>query len=43
VKTRLDTQGIDVVASAGAQLDRLVSQEIKLFTQVVRDQGIKTE
>jgi tripartite-type tricarboxylate transporter receptor subunit TctC len=43
VKTRLDAQGINVVAGSGAQLDRLVSQEIKLFSRVVREQGIKAE
>jgi tripartite-type tricarboxylate transporter receptor subunit TctC len=43
VKTRLDGQGINVVAGTGAELDKLVSQEIKLFTRVVREQGIKAE
>ena len=43
VKTRLDGQGINVVAGSGAELDKLVSQEIKLFTRVVREQGIKAE
>lgn len=43
VKARLDTQGIRVVGGTGADLDRLVSQEIKLFTSVVREQGIKAE
>lgn len=43
VKTRLDTQGVSIVAGPPADLDRLVSQEIKLFTQVVKEQGIKAE
>lgn len=32
-----------MLGGTGAQLDRLVSQEIKLFTRVVREQGIKAE
>lgn len=43
VKNRMDAQGIAVVGATGAQLDKQVSQEIKLFTRVVREQGIKAE
>ena len=43
VKARLDTQGVSIVAGSPAELDRRVSREIKLFTQVVKEQGIKAE
>jgi tripartite-type tricarboxylate transporter receptor subunit TctC len=43
VKTRLDTQGVSIVAGPPADLDQLVTREIKLFTQVVKEQGIKAE
>jgi len=43
VKARLDTQGVSIVAGPPGDLDKLVAQEIKLFTQVVKEQGIKAE
>lgn len=43
VKVRLDTQGVSIVAAAPAELDRQVAREIKLFTQVVKEQNIKPE
>lgn len=43
VKARLDTQGVSIVAGPPADLDRLVGREIKLFTNVVKEQGIKAE
>ena len=43
VRSRLEAQGLTVAAGSPAELDRLVAREIKAFTQVVREQGIKTE
>lgn len=43
VKARLDTQGVSIVAAPPAELDTRVAREIKLFTQVVKEQGIKPE
>lgn len=43
VKARPDTQGVTIVAGLPSELDTLVSREIKLFTQVVKAQGIKAE
>ncbi len=43
VKARLDTQGVTIVAGPPADLDKRVAREIKLFTQVVKEQGIKVE
>jgi len=43
VRGRLDAQGIAIVAGPPAELDRLVSREIKLFSQVVKEQNIKAE
>lgn len=43
VKARLDTQGVSIVAGPPADLDRLVGREIRLFTNIVKEQGIKAE
>ncbi len=43
VRSRLEAQGLTVVAGPPAELDRLVANEIKLFSQVVKEQGIKAE
>lgn len=43
VKTRLDTQGVSIVAGPPGDLDKLVAREIKLFTQVVKEQAIKAD
>lgn len=43
VRNRLEGQGITVAAAPPAELDALVSREIRLFSEVVREQGIKVE
>lgn len=43
VRGRLEAQGLTVSAGTPAELDRLVANEIKAFSQVVKEQGIKTE
>lgn len=43
VKARMETQAGRAIGGSPADLDRLVAREIKQFTQVVREQGIKPE
>lgn len=43
VKARLEKQGIAIAAGTPEDLDRIVSRDVKQFTQVVKEQGIKTE
>lgn len=43
VKARLEKQGIAIAAGSPEDLDRIVSRDVKQFTQVVKEQGIKTE
>jgi tripartite-type tricarboxylate transporter receptor subunit TctC len=43
VKTRFDSLAGRIIGGGPAELDTLVSIEIKQFTQVVKDQGIKPE
>lgn len=43
VRTRLDAQGITIVAGPPSKLDEQVAREIRLFTNVVREQSIKPE
>jgi tripartite-type tricarboxylate transporter receptor subunit TctC len=43
VQARMESQAGTIIGGDPAQLDALVSQEIKLFTQVVKEQGIKPE
>lgn len=43
VKARLEKQGIAIAAGSPEELDRIVSRDVKQFTQVVKEQGIKTE
>lgn len=43
VKTRFDSLAGKIIGGSPVELDTLVSNEIKQFTQVVKDQGIKPE
>jgi tripartite-type tricarboxylate transporter receptor subunit TctC len=43
VKARVESQAGQIIGGDPAELDALVSREIKQFTQVVREQGIKPE
>jgi tripartite-type tricarboxylate transporter receptor subunit TctC len=43
VKTRFDSLAGKIIGGSPVELDALVSNEIKQFTQVVKDQGIKPE
>jgi len=43
VKTRFDSLAGRIIGGSPAELDTLVANEIKQFTQVVKDQGIKPE
>ena len=43
VRGRLEAQGLTIVAGPPADLDTLVSREIRMFSQVVKEQGIKAE
>ena len=43
VRGRLEAQGLTIVAGPPADLDALVSREIRVFSQVVKEQGIKAE
>jgi len=43
VRGRLEAQGLTVVAGPPPELDQLVSREIRLFSQVVTEQGIRAE
>jgi tripartite-type tricarboxylate transporter receptor subunit TctC len=43
VKARLDSQGGRTIGGGPAEMDAVVAREIKAFTLVVRDQGIRPE
>ena len=43
VRTRMQSQAGDVIGGSPAELDALVAREIKQFTQIVRELGIKPE
>jgi tripartite-type tricarboxylate transporter receptor subunit TctC len=43
VRGRLEAQGLTIVAGPPADLDALVTREIRVFGQVVKEQGIKAE
>lgn len=43
VKARMETQAGRAIGGSPVELDRLVAREIRQFTQVVREQGIKPE
>jgi tripartite-type tricarboxylate transporter receptor subunit TctC len=43
VKARFDNLAGRIIGGSPAELDSLVTTEIKQFTQVVKDQGIKPE
>lgn len=43
VKARLEKQGISIAAGSPQELDRIVSRDVSQFSQVVKEQGIKTE
>jgi tripartite-type tricarboxylate transporter receptor subunit TctC len=43
VRGRLEAQGLTIVAGPPADLDALVTREIRVFSQVVKEQGIKAE
>ncbi len=43
VKARIDSLAGRIIGGSSAELDALVSREIKQFTQVVKEQGIKPE
>jgi tripartite-type tricarboxylate transporter receptor subunit TctC len=43
VKARVESQAGQIIGGAPAELDAVVAREIKQFTQVVREQGIRPE
>jgi len=43
VAARLESQAGSVIGGSPAELDQLVAREIRQFTQVVREQGLKPE
>ena len=43
VAARMESQAGQIIGGSPAELDALVSREIRQFTQVVREQGLKPE
>jgi tripartite-type tricarboxylate transporter receptor subunit TctC len=43
LKSRLDVQGVEAVANSPAVFTKIVSEEIKRWTKVVRDAGIRAD
>lgn len=43
VAARMESQAGQIIGGSPAELDALVSKEIRQFTQVVREQGLKPE
>jgi tripartite-type tricarboxylate transporter receptor subunit TctC len=43
VATRMESQAGQIIGGSPADLDALVAREIRQFTQVVREQGLKPE
>jgi tripartite-type tricarboxylate transporter receptor subunit TctC len=43
VRTRMESQAGQIIGGSPAELDAMVAREIRQFTQVVREQGLKPE
>jgi tripartite-type tricarboxylate transporter receptor subunit TctC len=43
VRTRMESQAGQIIGGSPSELDALVSREIRQFTQIVREQGLKPE